>query len=112
MRYTILALLASCAMGTSTEAEQAQGLVCDPDCDPAGAQYVINQVLHWGSSAGWTTTQGDAGCQSWVVVGGYEIECYATFENSAGHRYLVDCSRHPSGGGVCTAVDACDQFGC
>lgn len=122
MRYMIVAILliSACNLKSPTSvtgtsvAEVQQGLICDPDCDtdPAGAQYVINQVLHWGGAAGWHTTQGNAGCQWWGVVGGYDIECYATFEDSSGHRHLVDCTQHPSGGGFCDSIPACDQFGC
>lgn len=121
MRYTILVVIlatSACtvdvrsAISGLSVAEVKQGLICDPDCDPAGASGLINFVLSWGGSVGWHTTMGDAGCQWQPVPAGYFVECYATFESDTGHRYLVDCTRSPLHVESCSAVDACDQFGC
>lgn len=117
MKTMIMILIAAAmVMGCATREPHMlsmdEALVCDPDCDPAGAQQLINQVLHWGGSSGWTTTQGTAGCMADPTLSQY-TECWATFSDSAGNRYIVDCNNRPvSWGGGCESATACDDISC
>lgn len=75
-----------------------QDLVCDPNCDPGGAQPLINAVFNEGQSFGELESGSmrchhyAAGFDPWGVWHAAVDECSAIYQDPWGQQYLVDCS--------------------
>lgn len=95
-----------------------QDLICDPNCDPGSAQYVMSQVVGDGKQWYGTQTSVNTGCHyfeaTWNPDGTYipaTEECWSVFADPWGQRYLVDCADQGDGALCGDSGIPCDQPG-
>jgi len=109
--YILMMCAMAACMVTSSEDEHVseQGLVCDPNCDPANMQTVLAALIGEGRHIG--QPAGPAYCR---VVHGYDDygdpqasnECSNIYQGT-GQQYLVDCA--DANGPVTCATLACGE---
>lgn len=105
--------MAACAVEPTVQTSTTeQGVICDPNCDPANMQYVLAAYINAGQSVGTQVT--NPYCR---VVRGYgeagDIEqwneCTGLYRNGSGQTYLVDCADR-LGSAICGTL-ACGEAG-
>jgi hypothetical protein len=94
--FMVLCVMTACATDQTVarEGSDEQGVVCDPDCDPANMQTVLNALIGEGQHVG--RPAGPAYCRvshGYDDYGNYESwnECSNTYQGSD-QQYLVDCA--------------------
>lgn len=99
MILMLSSVMVACIAQSDTIATEGQGLICDPDCDPGGQQFLIDAVGQAGGGLG-TQDPGSMVCRTFPA----SSECSAMYRDPWTQRYLVDCAHTSQYGTICDTV--------